>query len=362
MPNFTQPEFDKLTQDDLLKNVFVLDSNGKVCMRVLMIGQNIINWWQVGGTLADQTDLQAALDAITTDITALETDKINLSEKWAANGVVPLGADSKISTSYLPSIVFNDIKAVADIAARDAIPTIDRQGLIVKVADRGDGKPANYMWDLETLGWIQFADVNDVLTVNGQTGTVVLNTSHISEVTNLYFTEARVRAAVLTGFAVGTNTAIVAADSILVAMGKIQAQINAKEPTIATGTTAQFWRGDKAWTDFATTVRAAVLTGLSLASAAAVTAADSFLVAIGKLQAQNTAQDTAIALKLDIAKYWYSNITSTTYTKWLLTGFVADGITFTITYIWRYVKSVTNWTNTWTVTYSQGRILTTLKT
>lgn len=159
------------------------------------------------------------------------------------------------------------------------------------------------MWDLETLGWIQFADVNDVLTVNGQTGTVVLNTSHISENTNLYFTEARVRASVLTGFTVGTNTAIVAADSILVAMGKIQAQINAKEPTITGGTTAQFWRGDKAWTDFATTVRAAVLTGLSLASAAAVTAADSILVAIGKLQKQNTDQDTAIALKLDITKY-----------------------------------------------------------
>lgn len=157
------------------------------------------------------------------------------------------------------------------------------------------------MWDLETLGWIQFADVNDVISVNGQTGVVSLNTSHISESTNLYFTEARVRATVLTGFSVGTNTAIVATDSILVAMGKIQAQINAKEPTIAAGTTAQFWRGDKAWTDFATTVRAAVLTGLSLASAAAVTAADSILVAIGKLQKQNTDQDTAIALKSNLA-------------------------------------------------------------
>jgi hypothetical protein len=170
------------------------------------------------------------------------------------------------------------------------------------------------MWDIETPGWVQFADVNDVLTVNGQTGTVVLNTSHISENTNLYFTEARVRAALLTGFTVGTNTAIVATDSVLVAMGKIQAQINAKEPTIAAGTTAQFWQGNKVWTDFATTVRASVLTGLSVASSAVVAAADSVLVAIGKLQAQNTAQDTAIALKLDISKYGFSNITSTTYT------------------------------------------------
>jgi len=49
-------------------------------------------------------------------------------------------------------------------------------------------------------------------------------------------------------------------------------------------------------TDFAATVRATVLTGLSTATSTAVTATDSILVAIGKLQAQNTAQDTAIAL------------------------------------------------------------------
>lgn len=60
-----------------------------------------------------------------------------------------------------------------------------------------------------------------------------------------------------------------------------------KEPTVAAGTTAQFWRGDKAWTDFATTVRASVLTGLSTASAAVVTATDTVLVAIGKLTKQN---------------------------------------------------------------------------
>jgi hypothetical protein len=48
--------------------------------------------------------------------------------------------------------------------------------------------------------------------------------------------------------------------------------------------------------DFAATVRATVLTGLSTATSAVVSATDSILVAIGKLQAQNTAQDAAIAL------------------------------------------------------------------
>ena len=55
---------------------------------------------------------------------------------------------------------------------------------------------------------------------------------------------------------------------------------------IAPGTTSQFWRGDKTWQDFAGAVRSAVLTGLSTATSTVVAAADSVLVAIGKLQAQ----------------------------------------------------------------------------
>jgi|GEM_PF-1271825 len=66
-----------------------------------------------------------------------------------------------------------------------------------------------------------------------------------------------------------------------------------KEPAIAGGTTAQYWRGNKTWRDFATDVRAAVLTGLSTASATAVAATDSLLTAIGKLQAQVTGLATS---------------------------------------------------------------------
>lgn len=62
-----------------------------------------------------------------------------------------------------------------------------------------------------------------------------------------------------------------------------------KEDTIAAGTTSQFWRGDKAWTDFATTVRASVLTGLSLATNQVIAATDTVLQALGYLQAQITA-------------------------------------------------------------------------
>lgn len=66
-------------------------------------------------------------------------------------------------------------------------------------------------------------------------------------------------------------------------------QIAEKEPGITAGTASQFWRGDKSWRDFATDVRASVLTGLSTATNAAIAATDTVLAAVGKLQAQVTA-------------------------------------------------------------------------
>lgn len=99
-----------------------------------------------------------------------------------------------------------------------------------------------------------------------------------------------VRAALMTGVVFTTTTTIAAGDQLIIAMGKLQGQINTlssgKEGSIAAGTTAQFWRGDKTWQDLATAVRAAVLTGLSTATATAVVATDGILTAVGKLQGQ----------------------------------------------------------------------------
>ena len=59
-----------------------------------------------------------------------------------------------------------------------------------------------------------------------------------------------------------------------------------KEPSITAGTTSQYWRGDKTWQDFATSVRESVLTGLSTATNTVITATDTVLSAFGKLQKQ----------------------------------------------------------------------------
>ena len=69
----------------------------------------------------------------------------------------------------------------------------------------------------------------------------------------------------------------------------LQASLDAKEPVIAAGSGGQYWRGDKTWRDFGADVRASVLTGLSTAAATVIAAADSVLVALGKLQGQISA-------------------------------------------------------------------------
>lgn len=66
----------------------------------------------------------------------------------------------------------------------------------------------------------------------------------------------------------------------------IQATLAGKEPAITVGTTAQYWRGDKSFRDFFTDVRASTLTGLSTSTNAVITAADTVLSGLGKLQRQ----------------------------------------------------------------------------
>lgn len=81
--------------------------------------------------------------------------------------------------------------------------------------DPGSGTDVkNYNWDDEE-GWILGGD-----------GSGATNTDQLIEGSaNLYFTAARVRAVVLTGLSLATIAAISAADTVLSAFGKLQAQI-----------------------------------------------------------------------------------------------------------------------------------------
>jgi hypothetical protein len=79
----------------------------------------------------------------------------------------------------------------------------------------------------DALQTITIASQGNVQSVNTKTGAVVLTTTDINEGTNEYFTATRVRAVVLTGLSLVTNAVISATDSVVVAFGKLQAQITA---------------------------------------------------------------------------------------------------------------------------------------
>ncbi len=73
--------------------------------------------------------------------------------------------------------------------------------------------------------WEKVDNTDAVISVNGFTGTIILDTSHIAENINLYFTVARVLATVLTGFSPSAGT-VNATDTILQAIQKLSGTIN----------------------------------------------------------------------------------------------------------------------------------------
>ncbi len=210
---------------------------------------------------ANHTGVQAA--STISDFSTAADARIT-AQKAQANGLATLGADSKIPSAQLPAIAVTDTFVVASQVAMLAL-TAEVGDVAVRTDESKtyilSASPAS---TLANWVWMQ-TPAGGVTSVNGNAGpSVTLTTSDIAEGTNEYHTAAKVRAVALTGLSLVTATAITAADSILTAAGKLQAQITALNPLTT------------------------VLTGLSLATSTAVTAADTILAAIGKLQAQIT--------------------------------------------------------------------------
>jgi hypothetical protein len=74
--------------------------------------------------------------------------------------------------------------------------------------------------------WEKVDNTDAVSSVNGFTGAVSLTSANITEVTNLYFTNARAIAAVLTGYTSGAGT-VSASDTVLQAIQKLNGNIAA---------------------------------------------------------------------------------------------------------------------------------------
>ncbi len=150
------------------------------------------------------------LDDIETRVNNLDAAVV-LKGTWDASaGTFPGGGTAQAGASYIVSVA----------------GTVN--GVAFAVGDRAIAITDNASTSTFAANWFKADYTDQVLSVNGQTGAVTLNTDQISEgSTNLYHTAARVRSAALTGLSLATNQAIAATDTVLQAFGYLQAQITA---------------------------------------------------------------------------------------------------------------------------------------
>lgn len=155
--------------------------------------------------------LQAALDG-----------KINTTERGVSGGVATLDQFARIPASQLPSYVDD----VLEYLTLSAFPATGETGKIYIAINQGTAAnpTRQYRWTGST-----YAEINP------SPGT----TDALAEgSTNLYFAASRVRSTVLTGLSLASAAVVAASDTILSAIGKLQAQVTglgtSKLDTIAT--------------------------------------------------------------------------------------------------------------------------------
>lgn len=124
----------------------------------------------------------------------------------ANSGIAPLNSSGKIDSSYLPNIAITDTFVVASEAAMlaltaevgdVAVRTDISKSFILAVS------PATTLANWQEL----LAPADTVASVNGQTGTVVLDTDDVSEgTTNKYFSASAAKSAAVVNSTAGTET------------------------------------------------------------------------------------------------------------------------------------------------------------
>lgn len=166
--------------------------------------------------IAGVNGLQAALDAkdaaLAEHTAASDPHPGYVLESEVGVSVAGLVA-GKVPSAQLPSFV-DDVIEAANAAA---LPGTGETGKIYVTLDDG----LTWRW-----GGSAYVEISPS---PGSTDAVP------EGATNQYFTVARVRAAVLTGLSTAVSAAITAADTVLSALGKLQAQLGGKQDTLVSG-------------------------------------------------------------------------------------------------------------------------------
>jgi hypothetical protein len=157
------------------------------------------------------TPMTASATIPNTDITGLGT--ASTKDAGAANGVATLDAGGKVPVSELPAAVLGALSYQGTWDASTNTPTltssVGSKGYYYVVSVAGNTN-LNGITDWLVGDWAVFNgsiwqkvdNTETVTSVNGQTGAVVLTTTNIAEGTNLYYTDARARAAISAGTAI----------------------------------------------------------------------------------------------------------------------------------------------------------------
>lgn len=208
--------------------------------------------------------------------------------------------DGKFDPSKLPALAITSVSVVASDAERDAL--IAQEGDVAVVTE------SNKSYIRDSSGtWQELKTPGQVSSVNGQTGTVILTTTHIAEGSNEYFTEARAQsAAVRSNIAANDESRAPASKAVYDALA---GKANSSHTHVAADIT-----------DFSTSAKSAVVVNSSAGSetdqAMSVSAAKSYAEtqAAGKVEdaivdgvttkapSQNAVYD-ALELKYDAADF-----------------------------------------------------------
>lgn len=182
-------------------------------------------------------DTTAVTEGTNLYYTDVRADARITAQKGAINGLATLDASGLIPSSQLPAIAITNTYVVGSQVAMLAL-TAQTGDLAIRTDENKSYVLAGT--DPTVLGdWqVMLTPTDAVLSVNGYTGSVSLTTSDITEGTNLYYTNARGIASVLTGYTSGAGT-VASTDSILQAIQKLNGndalKANIASPTF-TGT------------------------------------------------------------------------------------------------------------------------------
>ena len=189
------------------------------------------------------------LDGVSSAIQTQLDAKIDSSEKGAANGVATLDGSGLLPASQLP---ISAMEYKGTWAASTNTPTLSdgvgNTGDVYVASDAGtvDFGSGNITfaagdWVIYNgTVWQKSINSNNITSVNGQSGVVVLDTDDIAEATNLYFTDERAQDAIGAMVANSTKVSLTYVDATpsltadIVAGSLVNADINASAGIDAT--------------------------------------------------------------------------------------------------------------------------------